>query len=168
MELKLLESIEPYHQALADLLIDCVHDGASIGFVPPLSQEDARAYWNGVMADLRGGGRLLLAAFVNGELAGSVQLSLCGKKNGLHRAEVEKLMTHTSQRRMGVGQALLTRIEQLAQDRLRTLLVLDTRSDDNASRLYLKCHYIEAGRIPSYALSANGELEGTTYFYKLI
>jgi hypothetical protein len=51
----------------------------------------------------------------------------------------------------------------VAEEQRRTLLVLDTRSDDTASILCSKCAYIEAGRIPAYASSA---LDGTTYFYK--
>ncbi|GLQ50890.1 GNAT family N-acetyltransferase [Dyella flava] len=166
MILSLLDSIEPHRQALADLLIDSVHSGASVGFVPPLSHDESIEYWNGIMVDIRSGNRLLVVAFANGVLTGAVQLALCGKKNGLHRAEVEKLLVHTSYRRSGIGRALMEYVEQLARDNGRKLLVLDTRSDDVASTLYIRRDFVEAGRIPGYALSANGELEGTTYFYK--
>lgn len=164
--LQLLAAIDPHRAALAKLLIDCVHSGASVGFVPPLAEHEALAYWDGVAADMRSGGRLLLVAMQGDDLVGAVQLSLCGKKNGLHRAEVEKLMVHTAHRRQGIGHALVQRIEQMAHDQGRTLLILDSRSDDMASGLYLKRGFIEAGRIPGYALSAAGTLEGTTYFYK--
>lgn len=164
----LLSTPDGHRQALAELLHDSVLSGASVGFVPPLSVEEAQAYWDGVGADMRSGARLLLVAMDGAELAGAVQLALCSKKNGQHRAEIEKLMVHTRHRRKGVGDVLLQHIEELASGCDRRLLVLDTRCDDSASALYRKRGYIEAGRIPGYALSADGTLDGTSYFYKQI
>lgn len=166
--LDLLSFPDLHRQALADLLLDCVQSGASVGFVPPLSEDEAVAYWDGVAVDMRSGARLLLVAMAGAELAGAVQLALCGKKNGRHRAEIEKLMVHTRHRRKGVGDLLMQRIEALASDQGRSLLVLDTRCDDTASALYRQRGFIEAGRIPGYALSADGALDGTSYFYKQI
>ncbi|HVT49803.1 MAG TPA: GNAT family N-acetyltransferase [Vicinamibacterales bacterium] len=166
MTLQLLKSVDEKRDELAALLVDCVESGASIGFLPPLPISDAHAYWEGLAPELRSGSRLLLVALGDRVIVGAVQLALCTKKNGVHRAEVEKLMVHTQQRRAGIGRALLERIEQVAKEQRRTLLVLDTRSDDTASILCSKCAYIEAGRIPAYASSAAGTLDGTTYFYK--
>ena len=36
--------------SLVALLRDVVDDGGSVGFLPPLSEEDAREYWEGVAA----------------------------------------------------------------------------------------------------------------------
>lgn len=166
MTLALLAAPAHPYSGLVRLLIDSVQNGASVGFVPPLGELEAQAYWRDVAADLRSGTRLLLVASVGGEVAGAVQLALCEKKNGQHRAEVEKLMVHTTYRRQSIGDALMTGIECVARERSRTLLVLDTRCDDHASRLYRKRGFVEAGRIPGYALSASGRLEGTSYFYK--
>ena len=33
---------------LADLLIDCLHGGASVSFMAPLSSDKAPAFWRGV------------------------------------------------------------------------------------------------------------------------
>jgi ribosomal protein S18 acetylase RimI-like enzyme len=130
----------------------------------PVSQ--ALEYWDGLETDLQSGSRLLLIALIDDHVAGAVQLALCTKKNGMHRAEVEKLMVHTEHRQRGLGRALMEGIEKLAEASNRTLLVLDTRSGDTASALYRKCGYIEAGQIPNYALSVDGHLHATTYFYK--
>lgn len=166
IQLERLHSVEERRAELSALLIDCVGSGASVGFLPPLPAPEAEQYWDGVSGDLRGGGRVLLIARAGDHIAGAVQLSLCMKANGRHRAEVEKLMVHTSHRSGGLGRALLGAIEQVAREHHRTLLVLDTRTGDVASTLYRKTGYTECGQIPAFALSANGQLEGTTFFYK--
>jgi acetyltransferase len=97
-------------------------------------------------------------------VVGAVQPALCTKKNGLHRAEVEKLMVHSEHRSAGIGRAPMDAIEQRAEERGRKLLVLDTRSGDVASALYPKCGYVEAGQIPGYAASASGRLDATSIF----
>ena len=47
---------------LGALLKDVVDGGASVGFLPPLTAEEAAAYWDGVAAALKGGGRRLWIA----------------------------------------------------------------------------------------------------------
>ncbi|WP_175486178.1 hypothetical protein [Xenorhabdus japonica] len=56
----------------------------------------------------------------------------------------------------------------MAKQHQRSLLVLDTRTNDPASALYRKCTFIEVGQIPNFTINSNGEFLGTTYFYKLI
>jgi acetyltransferase len=166
MNIQRLTTVEGKREELAALLINCVEDGASIGFLPPLPPEQALQYWDGVGSELRAGSRLLLVALGTGRVVGAVQLALCMKKNGTHRAEVEKLMVHTEHRRAGLGRGLMDELERLASEHQRRLLVLDTRTGDNASILYRRCKYVEAGQIPGYAMSLRGTLDGTTYFYK--
>jgi len=151
---------------LIGLLIDCVASGASVGFLPPLNRSDAECYWAGVNTDLKTGSRILLVAHENGGIAGSVQLSLCSKENALHRAEIEKLMVHTSHRRSGTGRALMLKIEKIAKSRGRDLLILDTREGDISSHLYRSLNFIKAGQIPRFAINADGSFQDTTYFYK--
>ena len=166
IRLERLNDIGQRREELSALLIDCVESGASVGFLPPLEAAEARQYWDGLAGELQSGSRVLVVALVDHRIAGAVQLALCMKKNGRHRAEVEKLMVHTTHRKAGIGRALLGAIEQIAHEYGRKLLVLDTRSGDIASALYRKCGYVEAGQIPAYALSADGRLDATTYFYK--
>ena len=72
------------------------------------------------------------------------------------------------QRKLGIGQLLMEAIELIACELGRTLLVLDTRSGDNAERLYRKLGYVEVGIIPSYAQNATGTFDATIVFYKLL
>jgi GNAT superfamily N-acetyltransferase len=151
---------------LVALLQDTVASGASVGFLPPLSEEEARQYWQAAFQGVVDGSRVLLVAYDADTIVGSVQLELAMRPNGLHRAEVQKLFVLQSQRRRGIGQALMHAIEQAARERSRSLLVLDTRQGDNAERLYRRLGYHEVGVIPAYALSATGTLDGTVIFYK--
>ncbi|HWQ12415.1 MAG TPA: GNAT family N-acetyltransferase [Roseiflexaceae bacterium] len=151
--------------ALAGLLRDSVEAGASIGFMLPLPEEAVEAYWRKVIDDLPDG-RVLLLARLDGRVVGAAQLALERRQNGAHRAEVQKVLVHTSARRRGVGRALMDALEREARARGRTLLVLDTRADDPAERLYLAAGYTLAGRIPGYARSPDGTLDDTTIFYR--
>lgn len=153
---------------LVNLLQDSVLNGASIGFLLPISHEDAVNYWREVTSALQTSYRIMLAAKAEERIVGSIQLDLASRPNGSHRAEVIKLMVHSSWRNQGIGQALLKAIEQEAQKVGRTTLVLDTREGDPSERLYLKTGYIRAGIIPEYARSTDGTLHTTVFMYKLL
>jgi GNAT superfamily N-acetyltransferase len=151
-------------EELTELLIEVVHEGASIGFLPPLSREEALAYWQGV----RGPGVLLWAAVREGRVVGTVQLHLVVKANGSHRAEIAKLMVAPRARRGGIARLLMQTAESAAKAQNRMLLVLDTRSGDPSNVFYRSLGYVEAGRIPQFARSADGSLHDTVIYYKLI
>jgi ribosomal protein S18 acetylase RimI-like enzyme len=149
-------------EELALLLIAVVEDGASIGFLPPVSRDEALAYWKHVVQpDV-----ILWVARLNNKICGTVQLHLAQKANALHRAEVAKLMVDPGKRRNGIGKSLMQIMEIRAKALGRTLLVLDTRSGDVSNVLYQSFGYTEVGSIPRYAMSANGELSDTTIYYK--
>ncbi len=153
---------------LCDLLTDTVAGGASIGFLPPLARIDADAYWRGVGDALADGSRLLWVAEDQTQLLGSVQLDLCMRLNGLHRAEVSKLMVATTARRRGIGRALMGALEAHAEQIGRTTLVLDTRTGDPSELLYQGLGYVKSGEIPRYARSADGVLHTTAFYFKLL
>lgn len=149
---------------LSVLLIQVVEDGASIGFLPPLDPSAAILYWHNVLApDV-----ILFVATMNDIIVGSVQLHLSTKANGTHRADIAKLMTHPNYRRNGIARSLMQKAEERAKEEERSLLALDTREGDPSNLLYSSMGYIQAGRIPNYAISANGELHATIFYYKVI
>ncbi|MCP1310936.1 GNAT family N-acetyltransferase [Paenibacillus tyrfis] len=149
-------------EQLAELLIDAVESGASVGFLPPLSKEEAMNYWKSALEP----GVVLWAAKLDRAIVGTVQLQLAQKKNAAHRAEIAKLMVHTRSRRHGIARALMLAAEERARTENRTLLVLDTRAGDPSNLLYRSLGYVEAGRIPRYARSADGSLDDTVFYYK--
>jgi len=157
-------SIEEHLEELSELLIQVVEDGASIGFLPPLKLSEAKKYWLNVLSPEV----ILFVAKIHNNIVGTVQVHLCTKQNGGHRAEIAKLMTHPKFRRNGIGRSLMRIAEERAKHENRSLLVLDTREGDPSNDLYLSIGYIQAGRIPHYARSANGELDATIYYYKHI
>lgn len=170
MKTKVLTDLTLHMPDLIALLQDCVASGASVGFLPPVESQTAQQYWQDIATALtaKPTTRLLIAAFDGDQLVGCVQLSLAGKSNAKHRAEIEKLMVHTRHRGKGISKALLSHLEEEALVAGRRLLILDTRVGDIASELYKRMNYTEAGYIPDFALSATGELDGTTFFYKML
>ena len=153
---------------LAAILQDAVHNGASVGYLAPLSDEDALAYWDSIIDALKTSHRVLLVAEVDGEIAGTVQLVLETRPNGNHRAEVSKLLVHTDYRRRGIARALMERIEQEARAAGRTLLVLDTQTGEPAEELYVRLGYARTGVVPDYARFPDGRLGATTFMHKLL
>ena len=153
---------------LVALLQDAVHDGASIGFTQPLLADVAESYWQDVLREVAQGSRILLAARREGVVVGSVQLGLCTRPNGLHRAEVQRLFVHTRWRRQGVASALMAAIEQEARAAKRSLLYLDTEPHKPAAAMYEQTGWIRVGEIPGYACSPDGHLHGTAFFYRTI
>ena len=151
------------------LLQDVVGGGASVGFLPPLSTDEAAAYWDSVAAALTGGGRRLwIARATDGGIVGTVHLDLAGQANGRHRAEAIKLMVLSSARRRGIGRLLMEAAEAEARRLGRTTLVLDTRQGDPSEALYRGMGWQPAGTIPRYACSADGTLHTTAFYYKLL
>jgi acetyltransferase len=86
--------------------------------------------------------------------------------NGLHHAEVQKLLVLRSHRRHGIGQALMTAVEEAALQGRRYLLVLDTRLGYDAERLYTRMGYLRVGVIPQFARSSTGTLAAAVIFYR--
>lgn len=154
------------YNELAELLQSCVNNGASVGFFAPLQSLQALSYWQETVADMLNGKRWIWVARVNGRIVGSVQLAICEKPNGYHRAEVQKLLVHLAFRRQGIATALLRALETEALAGGRELLVLDTSTGDRAESLYRRLGYCEAGLIPGYTRTPYGQPHSTSIYYK--
>jgi GNAT superfamily N-acetyltransferase len=154
--------------AMADVLLDCVEGGASIGFMLPLAHDKAVAFCEQSLASMSRGERVVLVAEDELGVVGSVQLLLAMPDNQPHRADVAKMQVHRRGRRRGVGEALMRAIETTAREAGRTLLVLDTVTGSDADRLYTRLGWERCGEIPDFALWPNGGLCPTTVFYRRI
>lgn len=170
IEIAALTAIEAHAHApaLADILIACVHAGASVSFMAPLSREKAEAFWRDVADAVARNERILLVARdpATGQLAGTVQLHLNLPENQPHRADVAKMLVHPASRRQGIAAQLMLYAEQAARAAGRTLLVLDTVTGGDAERLYARLGWERSGIIPDYALFPDGRPCSTTIFYK--
>src|SRR5579859_1876695 len=150
---------------LGEILIDCVANGASVGFLDPLSAEDADAYWHRIERSVAENRCILLVGAVDDEVAGTVQLDVDTLPNQPHRATVSKLLVHSSARRRGLGEALMSQLERVAAERRRWLLTLDTATGA-AARLYERMGWQPAGTIPGYALNPDSTLTDTIFYWK--
>ena len=150
---------------LAAVLCDCVDGGASVSFMRPLTHERAVAFWRGLAHSVADGERALLVAEDADGICGTVHLVLRQPENQPHRAELSKMLVHRRARCQGVGAALLRAAEDTARDCAKTLLVLDTASDE-AERLYERQGWTRVGVIPGFALLPEGGLCATTLYYR--
>jgi GNAT superfamily N-acetyltransferase len=170
VEIRRLDVTEVHAQldGLAAVLADCVTGGASVSYLAPFSHEQARAAFKVVAAEVEQGRRLLLAAFAEGELVGTVQVVLALPPNQPHRGEIAKLLVHRSARKRGIAQLLMEHAESEARAEGKTLLVLDTVTGDDAERLYARLGWTRVGVIPGYALYPDRRPCDTTIFWKAL
>jgi GNAT superfamily N-acetyltransferase len=152
--------------ALADILLDCVAGGASIGFLASLTKSAAEAFIEKTVASVQRGERLLFGAFVDCRLVGTVQLIPAAMENQPHRADIAKLQVHRCARGRGAAKALMQCAEQAARAAGKTLLVLDTCQGSDAEQLYNRLGWTKAGVIPKYALFPDGSYCDTVIFWK--
>jgi len=161
------DGLAQHLDALAEVLLDSVQHGASVGFVLPYTLEEAKRFWQGILSQWEPGARrLLVLRNEEGTVVGTVQLLLKALDNGSHRAEVSKMLVHSSMRRRGCGRALMLAVEACAREEGRTLLVLDTRSGDAGEHLYGTLGFQLAGRLPGFARASDGGYDATSYMYK--
>ena len=157
-------TLEPKEiEHLAEVLIDVVEGGASIGFMTPISRERAIAFWKNVAQSLDR--RALLVAEDEKGICGTVQLIFAEPQNQPHRADVSKMIVHRRARGQGIATALMRELENVARASGKTLLVLDT-ADATAEHVYERTGWSRLGTIPNYALMPDGSPCDTVVFYR--
>jgi GNAT superfamily N-acetyltransferase len=152
---------------LADVLIDCVEGGASVGFMLPLPRDRAIAFWQRIAAGVVAGQRALLVVEDSHGICGTVQVVLEQPGNQPHRADISKMLVHRRARKRGLGAALMQAAEAEAAREGKTLLGLDTASDD-AERLYERNGWVRVGTVPDFALLPGGGFCDTIFYYRRV
>jgi GNAT superfamily N-acetyltransferase len=165
------EDVIKHESHLSTLLQDCVNEGSSIGFLAPLSNLDAKAYWIQVSALIPQGNLHLFiltpsSSEVNPPILGTIQLSLIPKVTHFHRGEVIKLMVSPSARCQGIARQLMTHIEDFARGIGRSMLTLDTANESVAREMYLRLGWEEWGTCKDYASWPDGSRCDATFFRK--
>ncbi|EWS99723.1 acetyltransferase [Intrasporangium oryzae NRRL B-24470] len=148
---------------LGGLLVDSVEGGASVGFLDTVTTAEAQAWWAGVLDDPDS---LTWVARDGDDIVGSVRLLLVTMPNGLHRAEVSKVLVRRSHRGRGLARQLMEAAETEARRLGRSLLVLDTQTGSDAEGIYAHLGWTRLGEIPDYAGAPDGTLVGTTIMFK--
>ena len=154
--------------ALAHLLVETVAGNGSVGFMHPLSLDDARAFWDACLQAAARGERFILCAWQGDRLVGTGSLALVTAPSQPHRAELTKVMTVRSLRGSGIGAQLVAALERLARDHGRRLITLDASLVEGATGFYRRLGYHVAGDIPEYAYKPLGGLGATRVFWKLL
>src|SRR5258708_32599766 len=95
--------LEREMDAFVEVLRDSVNGGASVGFLPPLGPEEARAYWREVAQAIKRRDRILLAAWGTGRPSGTVQPRLQALPTGGTPAGVSELPGTSPERPDGSG-----------------------------------------------------------------
>jgi GNAT superfamily N-acetyltransferase len=170
LEVRTLSAVEgrEHLEALAEVLIDCVEGGASVSFMTPFSKSAAVRFFESVLEEVEAGKRILVAAFVDGRLVGTVQILTATPPNQPHRADVAKLLVSRPARAQGIGTRLMQHVDETARRVGKTLLVLDTATGGSAERMYTRLGWTKVGVIPKYALFPDGTWCDTTIFWKEI
>jgi GNAT superfamily N-acetyltransferase len=122
---------------LAAILVDAVAQGASVNFMAGFSHEEGRAFWRRQLPGLADGEKILFVGEDRGRLIATVMLMHAPQPNAPHRADVGKMLVHSSARRQGLGR-----------------------------RLHRSCGWREIGTVPDHSYKTNGRLAETTFFYK--
>jgi GNAT superfamily N-acetyltransferase len=152
--------------SLVELFREAVNGGATMGFLPPLSEDVSRDYWLSLRQELRTGTRLLIAAWLEGALVGSGQLVLSPWPNAPHRAEIQKVFVAGAHRGRGVGGALLAALHELARRRGRSLVHLSTRQGEPAETFYRRLGYRTAGVLPGWTVGPDGDRRTLVTLYR--
>lgn len=158
---------ESVSEALTDLLIDCVNGGASVSFMLPLERDKATAFWLVIGKSVARGERtVIVAEDEQGKIVGTVQLITSQPENQPHRADVAKLLVHSSARRKGIARRLMAYLEAVATTQEKSVLVLDTATGSAAEILYQNMGWLKVGDLPFYALMPDGSPCSTTFYYR--
>ncbi|MBF8190259.1 GNAT family N-acetyltransferase [Nonomuraea sp. K274] len=160
------EVFESCVKELADVLVDAVDSGASVGFLAPFDHEEAAAWWRAQAPAVADGGLMVWACRDGGGIIATISLALASKPNSRHRAEIVKLMVRREARGRGLSRALLAVAEQAALDVGVDLLMLDTETGSTAEHVYLTGGWTRYGIVPGYAGSPDGTLCDCSFMYK--
>jgi GNAT superfamily N-acetyltransferase len=153
---------------LSEILIACVAGGASLSYLPPLAPAVAQSFWKRVSSEVALGRSVLLAAWVDGVLAGCVLLDLDSAQDQPQRADLAKLLVDPAARRQGVARALMQRAEQTARGIGRPCLALETRSGDAMEALVRSLGWQQAGVIPGFLRNADRTPGDIAIFWKRV
>lgn len=157
----------PVHRSqLAELLMDTMAHNALTHYQPILNREEAASYFHSLRDELAKGERLLWVAVDQNGVVASIQLEICTRPGGHHRAEIQHLLVHSRARRRGVGKRLLAALEQEAMRRERGLLHLDTLAGTTAEAFYRAQGYSCLGEIPDYTCLTEGDYCPAVIYYK--
>lgn len=136
--------------------------------MPPPSKAVAEEFFMSAVRDVEERKRILLAAFCDSALVGTVQIVTATPLNQPHRADIAKLLVAREARGKGVATRWMEQVEVAVKRVGKSLLVLDTAVGGSADRLYGRLGWTRVGQIPRYALFPDGTWCDTAIYWKQI
>lgn len=159
-------TIPVYCPELAQLLLDALHSGASLGHERTLGRQEAESRFYALRSELERGERLIWIARDEQGVVGSVSLYLPMQPEALNRGNVKLLLVHRRARRTGIGKKLLAELEKTACARHRGLLSLEVQAGSAGEAFYRAQGYRCLGQIPDFLSSSEGYYHPASIYFK--
>ena len=147
------------------LLKDAVKVGGTLGFMLPMTEDKLDRYWSGVARDLEAGERELLAAIEHGKVIGAFQIAYEKAESVSHRADLQKLMVHSSEQRRGVARALLVDALERMPALGVAMYTITTMTGGGSEALVRSLLFTRFGVMPHYGLTPDGKLHDASMHY---
>ena len=94
------------------------------------------------------------------------QVVFSGATNADHRAEVQRVGVAVEARGRGIGQQLMSAVEEAAREHGVTLLWLTTHANTEACAFYEATGYTRMGTMPNYSRRPDGTLWPGAFYFK--
>ena len=153
---------------LGAILAEAVSAGCALGFHAPLDAHRARTLFRDVTKAVATGQRLLLLAWRDGLIIGSVDLDFARAETELNLARVERLMVATDQSDEAVERELVAAAERAAERSNRRLLVASVRAEGLAERVLLGAGWTRLGSIPGSMTDAAGAVSDVAVWWRAL
>ena len=155
-------------KALAGVMVECVADGASLGFRAPLATDKAITLFESLGREVAEGRTRLIAGWIDGRLAGCAALRWDGRETEPHVAELARLIVASWARRRGLARRLISRLEETARQDGRRVIYLLVADDGAGPGLYHRLGYRQSGCIPQGGGLPDGTTVDALIFSKLL
>ena len=136
---------------------DVTNAGGSVGFVPPVTEDDVEPVLDRLLDGVHSGRHVLALLTAGGETAGFA--SLVGSSSPLRRhwATVLRVQVHPSRQGHGLGRVLMGGVHEIARARGWEFLRLTARGGTGVDAFYRGLGYTEVGRVPGAIRVAPGD-----------
>ena len=138
----------------------------ALGALASMGRSVLERSYRDVVAGLDERERLLLVGEEEGKVVGMAQVVFSGATNADHRAEVQRVGVATEVRGRGIGQDLMSAVEEAAREHGVTLLWLTTHADSDACAFYEAIGYTRMGTMPNYSRRPDGTLWPGAFYFK--
>lgn len=134
---------------LTQLWVKVTNTGGSVGFVPPVTEDDVRPHTVAILANVIDGTDTLVALMEGEQIVAWCVLAANDTPPRQGWRNVRHVQVDPDSQRAGMGGRLLRSAEAVARGVLNLdALSLKVRAGTGAEEFYLRHGYIEVGRLP--------------------